>query len=181
MSWWLVSLDLSQVSSLKSQLLSSSPSSSSSSSFSAFIRISHPIRKEKRRGMELYSRMMEEITFHTGLSPTAFFTIAALMVVVYRTVCGMFVAPEDFNKPPTITASATNINISNNTFGNLNFNDSTNEKPVHLGDVTEQQLRAYDGSDPNKPILMAIKGQIYDVSTSKYVPLSLISLNFFFS
>ncbi|KAK4581285.1 hypothetical protein RGQ29_024805 [Quercus rubra] len=117
--------------------------------------------------MELYSRMMEEITFHTGLSPTAFFTIAALMVVVYRTVCGMFVAPEDFNKPPTITASATNINISNNTFGNLNFNDSTNEKPVHLGDVTEQQLRAYDGSDPNKPILMAIKGQIYDVSTSK--------------
>lgn len=124
--------------------------------------------------------MMEEITLYTGLSPTAFFTIAALMAVVYRTVCGMFVAPEDFNKPPTITASAsaTNINISNNSFGNLNFNDSTNEKPVHLGDVTELQLRAYDGSDPNKPILMAIKGQIYDVSTSKYVPLALISLNF---
>ncbi|XP_065852832.1 membrane steroid-binding protein 2-like [Euphorbia lathyris] len=29
------------------------------------------------------------------------------------------------------------------------------------------ELKAYDGSDPNKPLLMAIKGQIYDVSSSR--------------
>lgn len=36
-----------------------------------------------------------------------------------------------------------------------------------MGDVTEEELRAYDGSDPNKPLLMAIKGKIYDVSRSR--------------
>lgn len=118
--------------------------------------------------MGLYTTVMDEITGYTGLSPTAFFTIVALMVVVYQTVSGMFVAPEDFNKPPIVTAR--NINTSNNSNNGFNFNlnDSTN-KPVQLGDVTEQQLRAYNGSDPNKPILMAIRGQIYDVSSSRYL------------
>nr|CAD1844393.1 unnamed protein product [Ananas comosus var. bracteatus] len=37
----------------------------------------------------------------------------------------------------------------------------------HLGEVTEEELRAFDGSDPKKPLLMAIKGQIYDVSQSR--------------
>lgn len=41
-------------------------------------------------------------------------------------------------------------------------------KPVQLGDVTEEQLWAYDGSDPKKPLLTAIKGQIYDVSRGRY-------------
>ncbi|XP_020597236.1 membrane steroid-binding protein 1-like, partial [Phalaenopsis equestris] len=34
--------------------------------------------------------------------------------------------------------------------------------PVQLGQGTEEELIAYDGSDPKKPLLMAIKGQIYD-------------------
>jgi predicted heme/steroid binding protein len=33
--------------------------------------------------------------------------------------------------------------------------------------VTEEELKAYDGSDPKKPLLMAIKGQIYDVTQSR--------------
>lgn len=108
--------------------------------------------------MGVYSTVMEEITWYTGLSPTAFFTIMAMMVVVYRMVCGMFVSPEDYNKPPIITAS-----------NNLGL-DSGNAapEPVQVGEITEQELRAYNGSDPNKPLLMAIKGQIYDVSTARY-------------
>ena len=40
--------------------------------------------------------------------------------------------------------------------------------PVELGEISEEDLKAYDGSDPKKPLLMAIKGQIYDVSQSRY-------------
>ena len=39
--------------------------------------------------------------------------------------------------------------------------------PVQLGEVTEEELKAYDGTDPEKPLLMAIKGEIYDVSQSR--------------
>lgn len=113
--------------------------------------------------MGLYTTVMEEMTEYTGLSPAAFFTIAALMVVVYKMVCGMFVSPEDFNQPPIVTAG----NIRSNLF-NSSFSGTNDGNPVQLGDMSEQQLRAYNGSDSNKPILMAIKGQIYDVSSSRY-------------
>ncbi|GFP84791.1 membrane steroid-binding protein 1 [Phtheirospermum japonicum] len=39
--------------------------------------------------------------------------------------------------------------------------------PVQLGEVTAEELKQYDGSDPQKPLLMAIKGQIYDVTQSR--------------
>lgn len=39
--------------------------------------------------------------------------------------------------------------------------------PVQLGEITEDELKQYDGSDTKKPLLMAIKGQIYDVSQSR--------------
>jgi membrane-associated progesterone receptor component len=42
---------------------------------------------------------------------------------------------------------------------------------VQVGEITEEELRQYDGSDPEKPLLMAIKGQIYDVSQSRLLPL----------
>uniref|UniRef100_A0A7N0T9E2 Cytochrome b5 heme-binding domain-containing protein n=1 Tax=Kalanchoe fedtschenkoi TaxID=63787 RepID=A0A7N0T9E2_KALFE len=101
--------------------------------------------------MGLYATAMDSITAYTGLSPAAFFTILAVMVVAYKVVSGMFVAGDDhqalqrrmqaeYRPPPP---------------------------PVQLGDVTEEELRAYDGSDPEKPLLMAIKGQIYDVSRSR--------------
>jgi hypothetical protein len=41
-------------------------------------------------------------------------------------------------------------------------------EPVEVGEITEEELRQYDGSDPEKPLLMAIKGQIYDVSQGRY-------------
>ncbi|KAJ9679337.1 hypothetical protein PVL29_021307 [Vitis rotundifolia] len=39
--------------------------------------------------------------------------------------------------------------------------------PVQLGEITEEELKTYDGSDSKKPLLMAIKGQIYDVSQGR--------------
>ncbi|KAM5550495.1 membrane steroid-binding protein 2 [Rosa sericea] len=111
--------------------------------------------------MGIYEVVMEEITVYTGLSPAAFFTIAGMMVVVYRYVTGMFVAPEDYNKPPVVSSA-------NSELVNKYFNPTTATTPtsIQVGDMTEQELRGYDGSDPNKPLLMAIKAQIYDVSSS---------------
>ncbi|KAF8396302.1 hypothetical protein HHK36_017917 [Tetracentron sinense] len=103
--------------------------------------------------MAFYSIFTEAIPAYTGLSPAAFFTILALMFGVYRLVCGMFVAPED--------SKAEEKNF--NPMESFQFAD-----PVQLGDVTVEDLRAYDGSDPKKPLLMAIKGQIYDVSRSRF-------------
>ncbi|MCD7464708.1 hypothetical protein HAX54_053274 [Datura stramonium] len=93
----------------------------------------------------VWATMTETIFYCTGLSPTAFFTIVAMMVVTYKVVCGMFVSGDDFVP--------------------------VKRQPLHLGDMTEEELRAYNGSDSKKPLLMAIKGQIYDVSSSKLVSL----------
>ncbi|KAL8499406.1 hypothetical protein ACS0TY_022397 [Phlomoides rotata] len=34
-------------------------------------------------------------------------------------------------------------------------------------ELTPQQLKTYDGSDPSKPIYVAIRGRIYDVTSGK--------------
>ncbi|XP_078438133.1 membrane steroid-binding protein 1-like [Wolffia australiana] len=99
--------------------------------------------------MALYATLVVAIDSYTGLSPTAFFTLLVLMVGVYRLVSGMFVAPA--TGPPRAGPAAY----------------VAPPPPVQIGDVTLDELRAYDGSDPSKPLLMAIKGQIYDVSRSR--------------
>ncbi|PHT51198.1 Membrane steroid-binding protein 2 [Capsicum baccatum] len=88
----------------------------------------------------VWTTMTEIILQYLGLWPTTFFTIVALMVVAYNVVCGMFFSADDF------------VPIK--------------RQPLHLGNMTEE-LRAYNGSDSEKPLLMAIKGKIYYVSTSK--------------
>ncbi|XP_051150187.1 membrane steroid-binding protein 2-like [Andrographis paniculata] len=98
--------------------------------------------------MAIWETVTHSIDAYTGLSPAAFFTILALMFVTYKVVCGMFVAADDY----AAVKRGYEIAI---------------REPVQLGDVTEEELKAYDGSDSNKPLLMAIKGQIYDVSRSR--------------
>lgn len=34
-------------------------------------------------------------------------------------------------------------------------------------EISEQELKAFDGSDASKPIYVAIKGRVFDVSTGK--------------
>eukprot|EP00249_Psilotum_nudum_P028289 c3712_g1_i1 orf=461-1081(-) len=96
--------------------------------------------------MAIISDLLASIPAYTGLSPVSFFTILALVVALYYLLSGFFVsAPKDANvvrMEPLRT-------------------------PVQLGDVTEEELLAYDGKDPEKPLLMAIKGQIYDVTQSR--------------
>ncbi|KAK8942345.1 Membrane steroid-binding protein 2 [Platanthera zijinensis] len=104
--------------------------------------------------MGLYSTFEETINSYTGLSPAAFFTILALMVGFYRIVSGLFVSP-------AVEAVAAESKSSVSTEPSIPL------EPVQIGEVTIDELKAYDGSDPKKPLLMAIKGNIYDVSRSR--------------
>jgi len=98
--------------------------------------------------MGIWGTFMEAIPAYTGLTPVTFFTLMAVLVAVYHLVSGMFAAPEPH--------------------GNRDFVPMEPiPQPVQLGEVTEEELKAYDGTDPKKPLLMAIKGQIYDVSHSR--------------
>lgn len=40
-------------------------------------------------------------------------------------------------------------------------------KPVHCGDITLEELRAFDGRDPTKPLYVAVRGKVYDVTRGK--------------
>ncbi|KAF5731148.1 membrane steroid-binding protein 2-like [Tripterygium wilfordii] len=102
--------------------------------------------------LQLWETLKESITAYTGLSPAAFFTILALMWAVYYVVSGFFVSPDQHHQERS-----------------RNFEEQMQPllPPVQLGEVTEVELKQYDGSDPKKPLLMAIKGQIFDVSQSR--------------
>lgn len=109
----------------------------------------------KRKRRALYSTFADAIHSYLGLSPTAFFTILALMVGAFLLVSSCFVSPD---------ASAS---------GAKNRSPPPPEplavpaEPVQMGVVTLEELKPFDGSDPKKPLLMAIKGNIYDVSRSR--------------
>nr|ABK23222.1 unknown [Picea sitchensis] len=98
--------------------------------------------------MGLWGALMEAIPAYTGLTPVTFFTLVAVLVGVYNLVSGMFAGP-----PQHVSREAVAMEPL--------------PPPVQLGEVTEEELKAYDGSDPKKPLLMAIKGQIYDVTQSR--------------
>ncbi|KAJ1694168.1 hypothetical protein LUZ63_010866 [Rhynchospora breviuscula] len=100
---------------------------------------------------ELWETLSHAIHSYTGLSPAAFFTAVAVAAAIYHLVAS-FLAPPP---PPR---------------RNRDFVPEESEPlppPVQLGEINEEELKAYDGSDPKKPLLMAIKGQIYDVTQSR--------------
>ncbi|KAK9154464.1 hypothetical protein Sjap_001944 [Stephania japonica] len=107
---------------------------------------------------------MELIETYTGLSPMAFFTILALMVGVYRLVSAMFV---DREQDPKTNLHQQQEAAAQAREAMASMAAAPVPDPVQLGEVTEEQLRGYDGSDPQKPLLMAIKGHVYDVSRSR--------------
>jgi membrane-associated progesterone receptor component len=102
--------------------------------------------------VQLWDTFKESITVYTGLSPTTFFTVTALGLAVYYAVSGMFGSSD--HRPQTRSRS-------------LEEEMQPLPPPVQLGEITEDELKDYDGTDPKKPLLMAIKGQIYDVSQSR--------------
>ncbi|XP_050221591.1 membrane steroid-binding protein 2-like isoform X2 [Mercurialis annua] len=100
--------------------------------------------------LQLWETLKEAITVYTGLSPATFFTVLALGLAVYYVISGMFGSSDSHHQRPRSFEEQQPL-----------------PPPVQLGEVTEEHLKQYDGSDPKKPLLMAIKGQIYDVSQSR--------------
>ncbi|XP_020179826.1 membrane steroid-binding protein 1 [Aegilops tauschii subsp. strangulata] len=93
------------------------------------------------------------IAAYTGLPLEAFITVVAVIAGLYMAVSGSFARPAP--SPPRRKGAE---------------DERTLERllpPVQLGEVTEKELGLYDGSDPKKPLLIAIKGQIYDVTQSR--------------
>lgn len=100
--------------------------------------------------MELWETAKQAITAYTGLSPATFFTVVALSLACYYVVSGLFGSPAQHQRPRSIEEEMEPL-----------------PPPVQVGEITEEELKEYDGSDSKKPLLMAIKGQIYDVSQSR--------------
>ncbi|KAE9592592.1 putative cytochrome b5-like heme/steroid binding domain-containing protein [Lupinus albus] len=103
--------------------------------------------------LELWEMLKEAIVAYTGLSAPTFFTLLAVLIAFYYVVSSFFGSSDQHNhassrdyEPPVQPL----------------------KPPVQLGEISEEELKAYDGSDSEKPLLMAIKGQIYDVSQSRY-------------
>lgn len=101
--------------------------------------------------LQLWETLKESIVAYTGLSPATFFTVLALGLAVYYVVSGLFGSSPDHHQRPR------------------DFEEQMQPlpPPVQLGEISEDELKQYDGADPKKPLLMAIKGQIYDVSQSR--------------
>ena len=102
--------------------------------------------------LQLWETLKEAITAYTGLSPATFFTVLALLWAIYYVVRGLFGSSDDHHQRTRA------------------FEEQMEPlaPPVQLGEISEEELKQYDGSDSKKPLLMAIKGQIYDVSQSRF-------------
>ncbi|GAB2235549.1 hypothetical protein Droror1_Dr00025977 [Drosera rotundifolia] len=91
----------------------------------------------------LYTVATQSIFDLTGLTPTSFLVILALMIITYHSVSSMFPDPKRRRRGETEAAV------------------------VVLGEMTAAELREYDGSDERKPLLMGIKGNVYDVTSGR--------------
>lgn len=118
---------------------------------------------------QLWWEAQKEVIFSfTGLSPTTFFTGLAILFALIYVVSGLF-------------GSSSSSDRHHQT-RHIQAEVPPLRPPVQLGEITEEELKAYDGNDHDKPLLMAIKGQIYDVSQSRFsITLFLwFSVNFIF-
>ncbi|EAY89797.1 hypothetical protein EE612_017101 [Oryza sativa] len=106
----------------------------------------------------------EAVQAYTGLSPAAAVTILALMLATYLLVSSLFVAPDAAPpKPPPQRKEEEQQQQQQEEAGAfVPYPD-----PVQVGEITLEQLAAYDGKDPAKPILIAIRGQVYDVTRGR--------------
>ena len=108
----------------------------------------------------------EALKAYTGLTPGAAATILALMVATYLLVSSLFVAPAPAPppKPPQQQREGEKAQEEKEEEEPMPF---VYPDPVEVGEVTLEQLSAYDGKDSAKQILIAIRGQVYDVSRGR--------------
>jgi len=104
----------------------------------------------------------EALQAYTGLTPGAAATILALMVATYLLVSSLFVAPAPAPPPKPPQQQREGQKAQEEEPMPFVYPD-----PVEVGEVTLEQLSAYDGKDPAKQILIAIRGQVYDVSRGR--------------
>ena len=115
----------------------------------------------------------EALQAYTGLTPGAAATILALMLATYLLVSSLFVAPA----APSPAAPPKQPEQQREEERKEKEKDREEEEeapmpfvfpdPVEVGEITLEQLRSYDGKDPAKQILIAIRGQVYDVSRGR--------------
>ncbi|XP_006650003.1 membrane steroid-binding protein 1-like [Oryza brachyantha] len=117
--------------------------------------------------------IVESVQAYTGLSPAAAVTILALMLATYLLVSSLFVAPD---AAPPAPAAPRDPPPKQRKEEQQKQQEEAGEEPgafvpypdpVQVGEITLEQLAAYDGKDPAKPILIAIRGQVYDVSRGR--------------
>lgn len=108
--------------------------------------------------MEIAEAML--VYVYTGLTPGAAATILALMAATYLLVSSIFVAPAP--APPQQQREGEKAQEEEEEPMPFVYPD-----PVEVGELTLEQLSAYDGKDPAKQILIAIRGQVYDVSRGR--------------
>ncbi|GKE02947.1 membrane steroid-binding protein 2-like protein [Tanacetum coccineum] len=104
--------------------------------------------------VEFMETINKTITSYTGLLPNAFFTVIASAIVVYYIFSVIFGDGADTRLKPRPRS----------------FKAEESQPlppPVQLGEISEEELKGYDGVDASKPLLKAIKGQIYDVTQSR--------------
>jgi predicted heme/steroid binding protein len=96
--------------------------------------------------------------------------VLAILFIVFSLVLGSFFyyKTDNANNGPFATWVNTNFPLIESTFnrpaGRPLFGAAAAEIPTKT--LTEAELRAYDGTDADKPIYLAINGTIYDVSIS---------------
>ncbi|CAL5020655.1 unnamed protein product [Urochloa decumbens] len=104
---------------------------------------------------EWWEAAAADIVAYTGMTPAAFFTAVAVAAALYVAISGLLERPAQVSARRREAAEEEERALE------------PLRPPVQLGEVTAEELSAYDGSDPKKPLLMAIKGQIYDVTQSR--------------
>uniref|UniRef100_A0ACD5XPL8 Uncharacterized protein n=1 Tax=Avena sativa TaxID=4498 RepID=A0ACD5XPL8_AVESA len=112
----------------------------------------------------------DAVQAYTGLSPAAAVTVLALMLATYLIVSTLFVAPEAAAPAPEAPPKP----AQQKELGTEAAAEAEAEPfvppfpdPVQVGEITLEQLRVYDGKDPAKSILIAIRGKVYDVSRGR--------------
>jgi membrane-associated progesterone receptor component len=109
----------------------------------------------------------DAVQAYTGLSPAAAATILALMLATYLLVSSLFVAPASASSAPPEPPHQEKEEDKEKEKEEEATVPFVFPDPVEVGEVTLEQLRAYDGKDPAKQILIAIRGQVYDVSRGR--------------
>lgn len=112
--------------------------------------------------MEIYVLLSETIHAYTGLSPAGFVTILSLMIGAYFLVSSLFVHPDSVAVAEKSTAASTPPPAP--TDQSPSPPPALMAEPVQMGEMTLEELREYNGSDRNKPLLVSIKGDVYNVS-----------------